>query len=52
MTTTPEPTPAENLADTILRAAGSRLSNYTPTNRAAIIEAAEAAIEAIITSKA
>ena len=47
MTDTPTPTAAETLADTILRAAGSRLSHYTPSNRAAIIEAADAAIKAI-----
>ena len=47
MTDTPTPTAAETLAETILRAAGSRLSNYMPTNRAAIIEAADAAIKAI-----
>lgn len=47
MTDTPEPITPETLAETILRAAGSRLSHYTPTNREAIIKAADAAIKAI-----
>ncbi|MFE3839192.1 hypothetical protein [Pseudogemmobacter sonorensis] len=37
----------EQLADTILRAAGSALRHYTPTNRAAIIDAAREAIAQI-----
>ena len=53
MTDTPEPTAAETLAEMILRAAGSGgLRHYTPSNRAAIIEAADAAIKAIRTRAA
>lgn len=47
VTDTPEPTAAETLADMILRAAGSRLKHFLPNKRAAIIKAAEAAINAI-----
>jgi hypothetical protein len=46
-----EPTAAETLAEMILRAAGSGLRHYTPANKAAIIKAAEVAINAIITSQ-
>lgn len=47
MTNTPTPTAAETLADMILRAAGSGLKHYTPQSKAAIIKAAEVAINAI-----
>lgn len=40
-------TEAEQLADAILRAAGSGLRHYTPRNRAEIIAAAQAQIDAI-----
>lgn len=43
----PPMTPVEALAEAILHAAGSGLRHYTPRNRAAIIAAAQAQIDAI-----
>lgn len=40
-------TPAEVLAEMILKAAGSGLRHYTPQSKAEIIAAAERAIKAI-----
>ena len=40
-------TPVEALAEAILIAAGSGLRHYTPRNRAAIIAAAQAQIDAV-----
>ncbi|MGN7867772.1 hypothetical protein [Paracoccus sp. 22332] len=40
-------TPAEQLAEAILSAAGSSLRHYTPQSRIAIIAAAEAQIAAL-----
>lgn len=43
----PKMTPAEKLADQILRAAGSGLQHYTPQSKEKILKAADAAISAV-----